>query len=103
MRIDGISKDTLVNKGGTVQFMVNGSGVGILNYQWMKRGADRLPDKVSGGNTTLLKIPNVDKSDEGQYYCIVTNMWNRSVESVNVALSVYGMLRHIICKLDVTP
>ena len=90
MVVDAISKDTLVNKGATVQFMVNASGIGALRYQWRKKGVDNLPDKVSGENTTLLKIPNVNKSDEGQYYCIVTNMWNRSVESGYVILTIYG-------------
>ena len=105
MRVDGISKNILINKGGTVQFMINASGIGTLRYQWRKRGADRLPDKVSGGNTTILLIPNIDYSDKGLYYCIVTNMWNRSLESANVALGVYGMLAYhnILCKLDVTP
>ena len=60
-------------------------------YQWKKRGSDTLPDKVSGVTGTVLTISNVLKSDEGQYYCIVTNEWDRSVESNNVTLTVYGM------------
>ena len=40
----------------------------------------------------VLTIPNALESDEGQYYCIVTNEWSRSVESNNVTLSTFGML-----------
>ena len=40
----------------------------------------------------MLTIPRVLESDEGLYYCIVTNEWNRSVESDNINFTVYGML-----------
>ena len=58
-------------------------------YQWRKRDGD-LPDKVSGVNREVLTIPNVAESDEGQYYCIVTNEWGRSVESNDGSLTVEG-------------
>ena len=87
-----ISNHSLLNKGETVHFTAIASGVGILRYQWRKRGVDKLPDKVLGNDTSVLKIPNTDESDEGQYYCIVTNMWNRSMESNHVYLRIYGML-----------
>ena len=92
MAIRVISEHTLINQGGTVQFIANASGVGIVMYQWRKRGVDKLPDKVSGEDTLVLTIPNIDKSDEEQYYCIVSNMWNRSMESNHVDLNIYGML-----------
>ena len=61
-------------------------------YQWKKRGSDsRLPDKVLGVSGEILTIPNALESDEGQYYCIVTNQWNRSVKSNEVTLTVEGM------------
>ena len=44
-----------------------------------------------GVNGEILTIPNVLESDEGQYYCIVTNEWNRNVESDEVTLAVFGM------------
>ena len=59
-------------------------------YQWRKRGGD-LPDKVSGVNREILTIPNVIESDEGQYYCIVSNEWGRSVESNDATLIVQGV------------
>ena len=61
-----------------------------IKYQWKKKGSNSFPDKVSGVNETVLTIPNVAESDEGQYYCVVTNEWDRSVESENVTLTVFG-------------
>lgn len=55
---------------------------------------NRLPDKVLGRDTLVLIIPQLSKSDEGQYYCTVTNMWNRSKESDDITLTVYGTLVH---------
>ena len=60
-------------------------------YQWRKRSND-LPNKVSGVNGATLAIPDVTKPDEGQYYCIVTNEWDRSVASNDGALIVSGIL-----------
>ena len=60
-------------------------------YQWMKKDSV-LSNKVSGVNGSVLTIPNVLESDEGQYYCIVTNEWDRSVESNHVTLAVFGKL-----------
>ena len=76
-------------------FNATSGGIGNLTYQWGKRGSDSLPNKVLGNDTLNLTIPNVEKSDEGDYYCIVTNIWKRSVESSNVTLNVYGMLVYV--------
>ena len=86
----------LIGEGRTVTFNAEARGIGTFRYQWRKRGSDRLPDKVSGNDTVNLTIPNIEKSDEGDYYCIATNMWNRSVESNNVTLNVYGMLVYFV-------
>ena len=104
MAINIVADHSLVNKGGTVQFTATASGIGTLRYQWKKRGVDKLPDKVIGDNTQILKIPDIDKSDEGQYYCIVTNMWNRSVESNHINLIIYGTYvgQFVYCMIVVT-
>lgn len=60
-----------------------------FTYQWQKR-QNRLPDKVSSVNGAVLTIPKVLKSDEGRYYCNVTNEWGRSMKSKDVTLSVKG-------------
>ena len=59
-------------------------------YQWRKRGSNSLPDKVSGVNSTVLTIPNLGGEDEGQYYCIVTNEWDRYARSKDIILIVKG-------------
>ena len=46
----------------------------------------------------MLTIPDVRESDEGLYYCIVTNEWGKSVESNYINFTVYGML---MCKYTV--
>ena len=81
-----------VGKGGMARFIATASGINMNNflYQWRKRGNDSLPNKVSGADGRVLRIPNLLDSDEGQYYCIVTNEWGRSVESDNVSLTVVG-------------
>ena len=66
------------------------TGVNNFKYQWGKRDSNSFPDKVSGVNTSVLTVPNVVESDEGQYYCIVTNEWGNSVESNNATLTVFG-------------
>ena len=89
------SNNLVIGKGNTAQFNATTSGVSSdesnFIYQWRKRGTDSLPDKVSGVNEEVLMIPNVVESDEGQYYCTVTNEWGRSEESNDTTLTVYGM------------
>ena len=60
-------------------------------YQWMKRNSGSLPDKVLGANDKEFIIPNVFGSDEGRYYCIVTNEWGTTARSTDVTLSIFGM------------
>ena len=81
-----------IGERGTAEFVATASGINMINfmYQWRKRGSDSLPHKVSGVNEAILTIPNLILSDEGQYYCIVTNEWGRSVESDDARLTVEG-------------
>ena len=90
LAISAMANDSLVRKGGTAQFTATVGGVGKLTYQWWKRGVDILPGKVLGQNTTVLIIPNMEESDEGQYYCNVTNEWGKRLTSNNVTLRFYG-------------
>jgi len=69
-------------------------------YQWRKSGRNSLPDKVSGVNETVLTIPNLVQSDEGEYYCTVTNEWGNSERSGDVTVSVEGTYVHtVFCRL----
>ena len=90
--ISVIPDNLLIAEGKTAQFNIRTYSIAAVRYQWHKRGINALPEKVLGTNTSVLIIPNLNKSDGGQYYCVVTNKWNRSEQSDDVILTVYGML-----------
>ena len=71
--------------------MARGIRTTNFTYVWGKRGTSRLPNKVIGINGPVLTIPNLVDSDEGLYYCVVTNEWNSSVISDDIALAIEGM------------
>ena len=96
MNITVTSDDVLIGKGKTVVFNAEARGIGTLMYQWRKRGRNKLPNKMLGSDTPILTIPKIRKSDKGKYYCTVTNMWSRSVESDSVTLKVYGMFIYFV-------
>ena len=83
----------MIVKTGTARLTATASGVnmGKFVYQWRKRGSSSLHDKVSGVNGAVLTIPNLVESDEGVYYCTVTNEWGYSETSDDVTLTVGGM------------
>ena len=85
--------NSVIFEKGTAQFTATASGINMRNfvYQWRKRGNSSLPNKVSGGNGAVLTIPNLVKSDEGQYYCTVTNEWGNSVKSDYITFTVQGL------------
>ena len=87
--------DSEIAKGKTVHFVAMATGISTNEssfiYQWRKRGSNSLPEKVSGVSESVFTIPNVTESDEGLYYCTVTNEWNIILESENIPLTVYGM------------
>ena len=93
LSINITSPSLKVREGGTATLTATANGKNMQNfkYQWRKRGSNSLPNKVSSINGTVLTIPNFLESDEGQYYCIVTNEWDRSVESNNITLILEGM------------
>ena len=83
----------MIGERGRAQFTATASGINMGNfvYQWRKRGSSSLPDKVSGVNGTVLTISNLVESDEGVYYCTVTNQWNNHERSDDITLTVQGM------------
>ena len=87
-----INSNLLIARGTTAQLGIRTTGVGTLWYEWRKTGAGQLPAKVSGGDTELLTIPEVDISDEGNYSCTVTNTWKVTVVSADIILTTYGNL-----------
>ena len=87
----------MIGNGTEANFNATATGISTIEnnfmYQWKKRDSEDLPSKVSGVNGTMLVIPSVTETDEGQYYCIVTNEWGRSVKSNDVFLSIFGKHR----------
>ena len=76
----------------TAKLAIHATGEGTLTYQWRRKGGEQFPDKALCRDTKELIIPEVDRSDEGVYYCIVSNISNITVESDNIKLTTYGML-----------
>ena len=89
----------MIGNGTAANFTATATGISTAEnnfmYQWKKRDSDNLPSKVSGVNGTVLVVPSVAKTDEGRYYCIVTNEWGRSVRSDDVTLSIFGKHRFV--------
>ena len=102
LTIEVMPKGVVVGQGNPAVFVAVASGINTSNnsfkYQWRKRDSNSLPSKVLGINEEVLTIPNVTSSDEGQYYCTVTNEWDSSVVSDDVTLSIFGMLD--FCSLE---
>jgi len=46
---------------------------------------------VSNANSNMLRITDIEESDEGMYKCVASNKGGR-VESDTATLTVYGML-----------
>ena len=63
--------------GSQVMFSVTASADpagGTITYQWRVNGTDIMDDaKFSGATTDTLTISNVQESDQGNYYCNVSN------------------------------
>ena len=65
---------TDVVPGSGVQFSVEATGTAPLSYQWKKDGVN-LTDggRIKGASTSTLSITAVQKSDEAEYTCVVSN------------------------------
>ena len=90
--INATSPDQVIGEGETVWFTITASGINMRNfdYKWEKRGG-QFSDRVRGINSTTLIIRSTLLSDEGQYYCNVTNEWGNSIRSDDITLTVEGM------------
>jgi gliding motility-associated-like protein len=59
-----------VSKGSSHTFSVDATGTGTLSYQWYKSGT---PAVSVGTNSNSYTICNVERTDAGYYYVVVTN------------------------------
>lgn len=68
----------------------DGPGNNNFVYQWKKRGSNSLPDNVKGKDTPKITISSVTSSDNGSYYCVVTNQWGNMTQSNDAIVTVLG-------------
>ena len=76
------SPDELECSGNSATFYVTASGTGPLSYQWYLNGS-----ALSGATSSSLNIAQVDSTDAGDYYCMVSNSCN-TVQSSTRSLTV---------------
>ena len=77
--------DFTVFIGQTAQLTCRALGTDIV-YQWMKDGV-----VVSGANSSMLRITDIEESDEGVYNCVASNSGGQA-ESNTATVTLYGML-----------
>jgi len=75
--------DATVFIGQSTQLTCGALGTDIV-YQWMKDGV-----VVSGAISNMLKITNIEESDEGVYKCVASNKGGQ-VESDIATVTVYS-------------
>ena len=85
--------------GSQVKFTVD-SASAELTYQWQRNGVD-LSDgnDVTGTTTGTLKFANVEKSNEGKYTCVVTNVAGVTTTSNTLQLIVRKCL-FLLCLIN---
>ena len=66
-----------VSVGGQVILQVSAAGTGTPSYQWYKNGVI-----LSGQTTNILNIASVASSDEGNYYCVVTDSTGSTTSTI---------------------
>ena len=88
----------LVDEGKTAIFYVEASSVSEATYQWYKAGDPNtaLTDggDISGTATDTMLITNCEVTDEGTYYCTITNESGIEVVSDKAALIIKRKLAH---------
>lgn len=85
--------DTLVCINTDYSLQVEVSGSSPLNFQWYKNGT-----AIDGYNTSELSLNNINLSDEGDYYCVVSNDYG-TVQTNTFSISVVDLEAEIIGNL----
>jgi len=70
---------TVAQIGGKATFTISATGVSPLNYTWYKVSSGG--DIPAGVNSDTLTLTNIQASDAGQYYCIVSNSEGSAISS----------------------
>jgi len=92
-----------VCQGGIATFSVSATGEGTLTYQWQKDGSD-LADggHYAGVTTSTLTVSDVDINDEGEYQCVVSNIYGSNTsEAATLTVTVSQQPGDYDCDNDV--
>lgn len=84
--IEGQPKDVAFTEGTPVSFSVLAKGRNIYNYQWFLNGV-----AIEGATEATYTVANAKPSDEGQYYCEVSNLCGSAKSRVATASAVMGV------------
>jgi len=77
-----------VGVGSTAEFSINGTAQSPFSLQWLKDGTNLVnKGRIRGATNATLVISNVQTSDEGTYWIVVTTPWG-SLASSNAVLTV---------------
>ena len=82
-------QNRLIPVGSTVSLTCTSSVSSGVTFSWTHAGSDVTGQSTSTGNTSILTIPNVMRSDAGSYVCTVRS-GSLSVMSDRGTLTIYG-------------
>ena len=80
-----------VPRGLSASFRVNSTGSQPLTYQWQMQGANLTDDgRISGAQTRILTLRNVQPADEGGYAVVVANAYGSATWLVGCVRRIRG-------------
>ncbi|MBU3700199.1 MAG: T9SS type A sorting domain-containing protein, partial [Candidatus Kapabacteria bacterium] len=89
--IESQPNDVAFTEGAPISFTVMAKGRNIYQYQWYLNGV-----AIDGATKQTLTIANAKRSDEGQYYCELTNLCGSVKSRVATASSVMGITDDVV-------
>lgn len=89
--IEGQPKDAAFVEGAPVSFSVLAKGRNIYNYQWFLNGV-----AIAGATEATYSVATAKRSDEGQYYCEVSNLCGSVKSRVATASAVMGVTDDVV-------
>lgn len=89
--IEAQPKDIAFNEGAPISFTVLAKGRNIYNYQWYLNG-----EAIDGATQATYTVASAKRSDDGQYYCEVSNLCGSVKSRVASASSVMGVTDDVV-------